>query len=55
MNENNNADNTPHVQLFHGDCLDIMPGIPDGSVDLILADPPYGTTACKWDAVIDHD
>jgi len=38
-----------------GDCLERMKEIPDGSVDLILADPPYGTTACKWDSVIDFD
>jgi len=38
--------------LFQGDCLDIMPLIPDKSVQLILADLPYGTTACKWDSVI---
>lgn len=35
-----------------GDCLELMKTIPDGSVDLILTDPPYGTTACKWDTVI---
>ena len=35
-----------------GDCLELMKTIPDGSVDLILTDPPYGTTACKWDSVI---
>jgi site-specific DNA-methyltransferase (adenine-specific) len=35
-----------------GDCLDLMVGIEAGSVDLIAADLPYGTTACKWDAVI---
>lgn len=35
-----------------GDCLEVMAGIPDGSVDLILCDLPYGTTACKWDSVI---
>jgi DNA modification methylase len=35
-----------------GDCLDRMKEIPDGSVDLVLCDPPYGTTRCKWDAVI---
>ncbi len=29
-----------------------MKGIPDGSVDMVLADPPYGTTACKWDSII---
>ena len=38
--------------LFKGDCLDIMPLIPNGSVDMILADLPYGTTACKWDSII---
>ncbi len=41
--------------LFQGDCLDIMPLIPDESVNLILADLPYGTTACKWDSIIDLD
>lgn len=39
-------------QLYRGDCLDVMKDIPDGSVDLILTDPPYGTTACKWDSII---
>lgn len=38
--------------LLHGDCLIEMNKIPDGSVDMILADLPYGTTACKWDNVI---
>ncbi len=41
--------------LFQGDCLEIMPLIPDKSVQLILADLPYGTTACKWDSIIDLD
>lgn len=40
------------IQLMHGDCLVRMAEIPDGSVDMILADLPYGTTACKWDNVI---
>ena len=40
------------IQLMHGDCLELMKDIPDGSVDMILTDPPYGTTACKWDSVI---
>ncbi len=35
-----------------GDCLEKMKDIPDGSVDAIITDPPYGTTACKWDSVI---
>lgn len=40
------------IQLWQGDCLDKMKDIPDGSVDLVLTDPPYGTTACKWDTII---
>jgi len=38
--------------LFNGDCLAILPNIPDGSVDMVLCDLPYGTTACHWDIVI---
>jgi site-specific DNA-methyltransferase (adenine-specific) len=41
--------------LMHGDCLDAMARIPDGSVDLIICDLPYGTTACKWDKRIPLD
>ena len=40
------------IQLMHGDCLERMTEIPDGSVDMVLCDLPYGTTACKWDSVI---
>jgi len=40
------------LKLMQGDCLELMKDIPDGSVDLVLTDPPYGTTACKWDTVI---
>ena len=40
------------IKLKLGDCLDIMPSIPDRSIDMILCDLPYGTTACKWDVVI---
>ena len=40
------------VDLRLGDCLELMKDISDGSVDLVLTDPPYGTTACKWDSVI---
>ena len=40
------------TELYHGDCLEVMAGLPDGSVDMILCDLPYGTTACKWDTVI---
>jgi site-specific DNA-methyltransferase (adenine-specific) len=41
------------IQL--GDCLELMKDIPDGSVDMILADLPYGTTACKWDSILPLD
>ena len=41
-----------NATLYLGDCLDVMAGLPDASVDMILADLPYGTTACKWDSVI---
>ena len=37
-------------KLYHGDCLEIMPGLEP--VDLVLTDPPYGTTACLWDSII---
>jgi len=40
------------MKLFQGDCLEIMKDTPDGSVDMVMADPPYGTTACKWDSII---
>ena len=42
----------PKIELIQGDCLEKMKDIPDGSVDMVLTDPPYGTTACKWDACI---
>jgi DNA modification methylase len=45
-------DSKDKIQLYKGDCLEIMKDIPDGSVDMILCDLPYGTTACKWDAII---
>ncbi len=38
--------------LMQGDCLERMKEIESGSVDMILTDPPYGTTACKWDSII---
>ncbi len=43
---------TEKLWLMQGDCLERMKEIPDGSIDLVLTDPPYGTTACKWDSVI---
>ncbi|AUR82468.1 DNA methylase [Vibrio phage 1.024.O._10N.261.45.F8] len=39
--------------IFKGDCLEVMKGIPSSTIDMVLADPPYGTTQCKWDSVID--
>lgn len=39
-------------ELYRGDCLDLMREIPAGSVDMVLADLPYGTIDCKWDSVI---
>jgi site-specific DNA-methyltransferase (adenine-specific) len=39
-------------KVGHGDCLELMAAIPDGSVDMILCDLPYGTTRNKWDVVI---
>jgi len=43
------------MELIQGDCLEVMKSIPSGSVDAIITDPPYGTTACKWDSVIDFE
>jgi len=40
------------IKLIKGDCLEKMADIPDGSVDMVLCDLPYGTTTCKWDTVI---
>ena len=42
-------------EFWLGDCLELMKNIPDGSVDMILCDLPYGTTACKWDTIIPFD
>ena len=43
------------MKLYKGDCLEVMKEIDSGSVDAIITDPPYGTTACKWDSVIDFE
>ena len=40
------------IQLIKGECLEAMKQMPSGSIDAIITDPPYGTTACKWDSVI---
>ena len=41
-----------NVQLFNGDCLEVLKTLAPGSVDAVVTDPPYGMTACKWDKVI---
>lgn len=41
-----------NIWLMQGDCLERMKEIPDGSVDLVLTDPPYGTVKCSWDNII---
>ena len=46
---------TERGKLYLGDCLEIMPEIPTGSIDMILCDLPYGITACEWDKRIDMD
>ena len=47
-----NWENYGRYRLANADCLEAMAGIPANTVDMVLTDPPYGTTACKWDAVI---
>jgi site-specific DNA-methyltransferase (adenine-specific) len=43
------------IDLRQGDCLEVMKTIKSGSIDAIITDPPYGTTACKWDSVINFE
>lgn len=45
----------PKIELIQGDCLEVMKTIEDNSIDAIITDPPYGTTACSWDSVIPFD
>jgi site-specific DNA-methyltransferase (adenine-specific) len=40
------------ITIYHADCRDILPLLPEGSVDLVIADPPYGETSLDWDAVV---
>lgn len=47
--------NKLRAKLYQGDCLDILPRLKPGLVDLVLTDPPYGTTSCKWDSIIPLD
>jgi site-specific DNA-methyltransferase (adenine-specific) len=44
-----------NIKLYNGDCLELMQNIPNESIDMILCDLPYGTTACKWDTIIPFD
>lgn len=46
---------TEDIELLHGDCIDLLPKIPDCSIDSIITDPPYGTTKCAWDKPIPFD
>ena len=43
------------VDLLYGDCLELLPNLLDNSIDMLLVDLPYGTTACKWDSVLPLD
>jgi len=43
------------INITNGDCLKLMKGLPDKSIDLFICDLPYGETNCKWDCVIDLD
>lgn len=43
------------IEIIEGDCLEVMREIPDASIDMVLCDLPYGTTDCKWDAIIPAD
>jgi len=45
----------PAGRFYNADCFDAMKELPDGCVDMILCDLPYGTTACKWDTLIPFD
>jgi len=51
LDSGGNTDSMCHV-LIQGDCLEEMAKLEAGSVDMVLTDPPYGTTACKWDSII---
>ena len=44
-----------NINLYQGDCLEVMKEIKDKSIDMILCDLPYGTTKCKWDIIIPFD
>lgn len=50
--QNNTMSNLEINKIHLGDCLELMKDIPNGSIDMILCDLPYGTTNCKWDTII---
>ena len=43
------------IKLLRGDCLELAEQIPDGSIDMVLCDPPYGVTDCRWDSALPFD
>jgi site-specific DNA-methyltransferase (adenine-specific) len=43
------------MELYQGDCLEVMRSLPESSIDLVVCDPPYGTTTIKWDEVLDFN
>lgn len=53
--QNNKDYKDENIWLMQGDCLERMKEIPDGSVDMVLCDLPYGTTACAWDSIVPID
>ncbi|MBS1015411.1 site-specific DNA-methyltransferase [Acetobacter persici] len=50
----NNFEKVRDGYIAQGNCLDLMKNIPDGSVDMVLCDLPYGTTDCAWDSIIPY-
>lgn len=50
--KNPGINRTKNGEIWRGDCLELMKHIPDGSIDMILCDLPYGTTSCAWDSII---
>lgn len=43
------------IKLLRGNCLELAEQIPDGSIDMVLCDPPYGVTSCRWDSALPLD
>lgn len=55
MDTDTDQNECPQMTLLHGDCLNLLPTIVSNSVDLVLTDLPYGTTACEWDSIVPLD